>query len=199
MSRQRIMLPADIENLGTSLHFLPYAAKSLIIRGQRSYSKILLGGDRMATLLEMTANIVAAHAGTSKMTSEEVLGDLEKVYAALHGLGSGQTMESEANLKPDLTIKQAFKKDEVLCMVCGQGGMKTLTRHLKFAHNLKPSAYRQQFGIPSNRPLSSENFSEFRRSMALERGLADNLVKARAVRAANLQAKKSAPAPRTGR
>ena len=148
----------------------------------------------MATLLEMTAEIVKAHAGTSKMTSEEILGDLKKVYAALRGLGSGQPSGSGEASRPAITAKQAFKKDEVICLVCGKRGMKTLTRHLKSLHDLKPSAYRKQFGIPSSQSLSSKDFSESRRLMALERGLADNLAKARQVRAANVQARKGSPA-----
>ena len=149
----------------------------------------------MASLLEMTANIVAAHAGTSKMTSEDVVGDLKKVYAALHGLGADKATESIENPRPALTVKQAFKKDEVICMVCGKAGLKTLTRHLKSSHALEPKAYRKQFGIPSSQSLSATSFTESRRAMALERGLADNLAKARQVRAANIQARKSAQDP----
>jgi predicted transcriptional regulator len=139
----------------------------------------------------MTANIVAAHAGTSKMTSEDVVGDLKKVYAALHGLGADKPKKFSEKPRPALTVKQAFKKDEVICMVCGKGGMKSLTRHLNFVHDLKPGAYRKQFGIRSTQALTATSFTESRRTMALERGLADNLAKARLVRAANIQARKS--------
>jgi predicted transcriptional regulator len=154
----------------------------------------------MATLLEMTAEIVKAHAAASKLTSEELLGDLRKVYAALQRLGSLQPTGTEEKLRPVLTVKQAFKKDEVICMVCGKGGMKTLSRHLNSIHDLKPSAYRKQFGIRWNQALTATSFTESRRVMALERGLADNLVKAREVRASNMKARKSirksAPAAR---
>jgi len=144
----------------------------------------------MATLLEMTAEIVKAHVATSKMTSEDILGDLKNVYVALQGLGSGQPAGTEGNPHPALTVKQAFKKDEVICMVCGKRGLKTLTRHLNLAHDLKPSAYRKQYGIRSKQPLTATSFTESRRATTLERGLAENLVKARAVRASNTEAKK---------
>ena len=153
----------------------------------------------MATLLEMTAEIVKAHAGASKLTSEELLGDLEKVYAALQGLGSGLPSGTEEAPRPALTVKQAFKKDEVICMVCGKGGMKTLSRHLNSVHNLKPREYRKQFGIRRTQALTATSFTESRRAMAQERGLADNLAKARLVRATNIQARKSASAPSAGR
>ncbi|GFO60084.1 hypothetical protein GMST_24090 [Geomonas silvestris] len=79
-------------------------------------------------------------------------------------------------------------------MVCGKGGFKTLARHLSTAHGMKPGEYKKQFGIPSKQALSAKNYSEARRKMAQDRGLADNLAKAREVRMANIEAKKGAPA-----
>jgi predicted transcriptional regulator len=79
-------------------------------------------------------------------------------------------------------------------MVCGKGGFKTLARHLSTAHTMKPSAYKKQFGIPSKQSLSAKSYSESRRAMALDRGLADNLAKAREVRMANIESRKAAPA-----
>jgi predicted transcriptional regulator len=89
-------------------------------------------------------------------------------------------------------LKEAFKKNEVVCMICGKGGFKTLTRHLGSAHQLKPSAYKKEFGIPSKQSLSAKSYSESRKQMALDRGLGDNLAKARAVRMGNIAAKKAA-------
>jgi len=79
-------------------------------------------------------------------------------------------------------------------MVCGKGGFKTLTRHLSTAHQLKPGAYKKQFGIPSGQSLSAKAYTESRRQMAQDRGLAVNLAKAREVRMANFEARKAAPA-----
>ena len=144
----------------------------------------------MSTLIEMTAEIVRAHASASKLTSEELLGDLEKVYTALQRLELGQTAESAEQARPVLTVKQAFRKNEVICMVCGKGGMKTLARHLKTSHDLRPGPYRKMFGIPRSQSLSATSLSESRRAVALEHGLADNLAKAREVRVANIRTRK---------
>ncbi len=150
----------------------------------------------MASILEMTAQIVTAHAGATSLSSEEILEELKKVHAALSVLESGAPTGEPVTeeQKPTLTIRQAFKKDEVICMICGKGGMKTLTRHLTTAHDMKPRDYRKQFGIPSKQPLAAKAFSEERRKAAQERGLGDNLAKAREVRMANLQKKKATPA-----
>ena len=148
----------------------------------------------MSTLVEIAGQLVAAHATSCKLTTDELLLELSKVHSALKALESGQAGEGAAEAKPTLTVKEAFKKNEVICMVCGKGGFKTLARHLSTAHQMKPRAYKKQFGIPSKQALSSKSYSEARRAMAVDRGLADNLAKARDVRMANIEAKKAVAA-----
>lgn len=153
----------------------------------------------MATITELAAEIVSSHAATSPMSTDELLQELQKVHATLKALEYGQEVAAAVTeeAKPALTVKEAFKKNEVICMVCGKGGFKTLTRHLKQAHDLKPGQYKKQFGIPGKQSLAAKSFSDARRKSALDRGLADNLAKAREVRAANIAAKKAAPAKAT--
>lgn len=148
-----------------------------------------------STLLELTANIVSSHASVSEMSGEELLQELQKVYSALQKLETvpAETGEQAEVKTPAISLKKAFQPDQVSCMICGKTGMKTLARHLAQVHNMKPGAYRKQFGIPSTQALTAKNFSEARRKMAQDRGLADNLAKARAVRAANIKAKTAAP------
>jgi len=145
----------------------------------------------MATLMEMVAEIVSAHASANQMSSDDLLAELQKVHLTLKSLESGLPVAgASADARPTLTIKQAFKKDEVVCMICGKGGFKTLTRHLNMAHELKPGQYRKQFNIPTSQSLSAKNYSDSRRQAALDRGLADNLAKARKVRAEKIAAAK---------
>jgi predicted transcriptional regulator len=148
----------------------------------------------MATLIEIAGQLVAAHAAHNKLTVEELLTEIGKVHAALKSLEAGESIESGEEVKPSLSVKEAFRKNEVFCMVCGKGGFKTLTRHLGTAHQLKPGAYRRQFGIPTGQSLSAKSYSESRRQMALDRGLADNLAKARHVRMAGIEANKATAA-----
>jgi predicted transcriptional regulator len=146
----------------------------------------------MASLMEMVAEIVSAHASTNQMSSDDLLTELQKVHSTLKSLESGLPVaDASADAKPVLTIRQAFKKDEIVCMICGKGGFKTLTRHLNMAHELKPGQYRKQFNIPSSQSLSAKNYSESRRQAALDRGLGDNLAKARKVRAEKIAAAKA--------
>lgn len=138
----------------------------------------------MATVMEMAAEIIAAHASTTPMTKEELLAELNEVHAVLAALEKGETppaTEVQEDTAPAVSRKKAFGKDKIYCMICGKG-FKTLSRHLKTAHDVKPTEYRKQFDIPRTQSLAARNYSESRRQMAVDRGLADNLAKARAAR-----------------
>lgn len=139
----------------------------------------------MATLLEMAAEIVASHASTTAMTKEELVAELAEIHQTLAALEKGEAVAveaaEEAAAAPAVSRKKAFGKDKVICMICGKG-MKTLARHLKTAHGMKPGEYRKQFDIPRTQPLAARAYSESRRQMAVERGLGENLAKARAAR-----------------
>lgn len=138
----------------------------------------------MPTIIELTAQIVSAHAANTQLTSEQLTEEINKVFASLKALETGVPVDAvvTGQITP-LTVKQAFKKDEVLCMICGKG-FKMLKRHLNQVHGLKPSQYRKQFNIPTSQSLTAKSYSESRKQMAIENNLGDGLVKARAKRAA---------------
>lgn len=160
----------------------------------------------MATLTELTAQIIAARAAKKDMSTEELQQEMQMIYSFLKGIETGDVPAPVAAVqeapveetKPQLTIKQAFKKDEVICMICNKG-FKTLKRHLAMAHSLKPGEYRKQFNIPSTQSLAAKSYSESRRQMALDRGLVEGLAKFRADKAAKKVAvpagKVKAPVP----
>lgn len=150
----------------------------------------------MASLLEMAADIVAAHASTTTMTKEELITELADLHKTLIGLEKGEAtvadVSSEAVAIPTITVKKAFGKDKITCMICGKE-MKTLARHLKTVHNLKPGEYRKQFGIPRTQALAARAYSESRKELAIARGLGDKLAQARTAKAAK-SGKASKPA-----
>ncbi|HEX9873099.1 MAG TPA: MucR family transcriptional regulator [Deferrimonas sp.] len=138
----------------------------------------------MATILEMAAEIVAAHASTTALSKEELVAELVEVHKALSALEKGESIGAESieqAAAPTMTRKKAFGKDKITCMICSKE-MKTLARHLKTAHDMKPGEYRKQFDIPRTQPLAARAYSESRRQMAVDRGLGENLAKARAAR-----------------
>jgi predicted transcriptional regulator len=145
----------------------------------------------MATITEMAKEIVAAHASKTTMTKNELLKELSEVHAVLAALekggtvavpGAAEVVVPEEEAAPAVSLRKAFGKNQISCMLCGKG-MKTLARHLGTAHGMKPSEYRKQFGIPRTQPLAAKAYSESRRQMAVDRGLGENLAKARAAKA----------------
>jgi len=137
----------------------------------------------MANIMEMAADIIAAHASTTPMSKEELIAELNEVHAVLSALEKGELIEAGETIEetPAISKKKAFGKDKIYCMICGKG-FKTLSRHLKTSHDMTATEYRQQFDIPRSQSLAAKNYSETRRQMAVDRGLADNLAKARAAR-----------------
>jgi predicted transcriptional regulator len=147
----------------------------------------------MANVLEMVADIVSSHARTTPMKTDELLSEIKTLYKALHALESGissEAVSSEEVAAPVLTIKQAFKANEVICMICGKS-MKSLTRHINQAHQLKPGQYRKQFNIPKTQPLMSKAYAAKRKDIAAGMDLGANLERARAARLSNIADKKA--------
>jgi predicted transcriptional regulator len=155
----------------------------------------------MADLLELTADIVCSHASVTEMSPDELLNELKAIHATLQALEKGEKPAQEPRKRgrkahapadlsaepasppaPAMTTAEAFKPDEVGCMICGKTGMKTLKRHLSTAHDLKPGKYRKQFNIPKDQPLAAANYVAKRRQDALDRGLGEKMAAARAAR-----------------
>ncbi len=140
----------------------------------------------MATLLEMAAEIVPPTPPPPLSPKKNWSPNWPSPQSALAALEKGEASarkqpREEAAATPAVSRKKAFGKDKVICMLCGKE-MKTLARHLKTAHDMKPGEYRKQFDIPRTQPLAARAYSESRRQMAIERGLGENLAKARAAR-----------------
>lgn len=148
-------------------------------------------------LVELTANIVSSHAASVEMTSDELLLEIQKVYQTLKNLDNettGDAVAAPQETPVAINPKKSIQKDQIICLICGKGGFKTLSRHLKQAHDLKPGAYRKQFNLPAGIPLAAKNYSEARRQAALSNNLGENLAKGRVARLERLAAEKATPA-----
>nr|WP_320116737.1 MucR family transcriptional regulator [uncultured Desulfuromonas sp.] len=137
----------------------------------------------MSKLLEMAVEIVSAHASTTTMSKEDLVAELAEVHTALKAMENGEQLaeEQEQEQQPAVSMKKAFGKDKVYCMICGKG-MTTLGRHLRMVHGITPAEYRKQFDIPRTQPLAAKAYSEQRKKMAIERGLGEKLAQARAAK-----------------
>lgn len=140
----------------------------------------------MATLLEMAKDIVIAHATTTPMSKEELLKEIQDVYAALSAIDKGGVVVVEAEEviedgRPTISAKKSIGKNAITCLICGES-MKTLSRHLRSKHGMEATAYRKEFGIPRSQALAAKAYSESRKQMAIESGLGEKLAAARAAK-----------------
>lgn len=139
----------------------------------------------MANVIELAAEIVAAHASSTSMTKEEILAEIREVYATLSALEKGEEVALEEAAQeesaPAISKRKAFGKNQIFCMICGKS-FTTLKRHLAAAHEMTAKEYRTQFDIPAGTPLAAKAYSESRKQMAIDKGLAEGLAKARAAK-----------------
>lgn len=147
----------------------------------------------MPTLSELTAQIIAARVAKKDMSKEELAEEIQLVHKLLKGIDQGEdvaVVEAVEETPAPVNYKKAFKKDEVICLVCGKGKFKTLKKHLATSHNLTAAEYKAQFGIPAKQALVARSYSEAKKQVAIDRGLGQKLVEGRKAKAAAKTAKK---------
>jgi predicted transcriptional regulator len=135
-------------------------------------------------VIELTAEIVSAHASVNEMSREDLLDEIQAVFVKLSSLGGAEGAEAAptAEEKPAVPMNKAFGADKVYCMVCGKA-FTTLKKHLAISHNLAPRDYRKKFDIPSKTPLVARSYSEAKKKIAQKLGLAEKLAEGRKKRA----------------
>ena len=137
-------------------------------------------------LIELTAEIVSAHASVSEMNQDALLGEIQAVFQKLNGLAGGEeelVVAAPGEVKAVMPMDQAFGAEKVFCMICGKG-FTTLKKHIGVSHQMTPKQYRKAFNIPTKVALVSRNYSESKKKIAQKLGLADKLAEGRRKRAA---------------
>lgn len=135
-------------------------------------------------VIELTAEIVSAHASVNEMSREDLLDEIQAVFAKLNSLAGIEAEEAKAlgEVRPAVPMNKAFGADKVFCLECGKG-FTTLKKHLAVSHNQSPKDYRKKFNIPTKTPLVARNYSEAKKKIAQKLGLAEKLAAGRRKRA----------------
>jgi predicted transcriptional regulator len=132
------------------------------------------------SLVEMCAEIVAAQAGHTRLTSEEIGDSLRQVFQTLLDVQrTGQDVEVEELVVHD--PQSSIQRNQVICLECGKSFKLLSNRHLAL-HNLTPRAYKQKHGIRMTQALSARTLSQRRRKLAKELGMGKQLAEWRAER-----------------
>jgi len=121
------------------------------------------------TLLTLTADIVAAHVSNNTIPVADLGGLIERVHAALAGLGETPPAP-EPELKPAVSVRASVKPDHIVCLEDGKK-LKMLKRHLMTDHGLTPAQYRARWNLPADYPIVAPAYAEQRRALAVKIGL----------------------------
>jgi predicted transcriptional regulator len=125
-----------------------------------------------ARLLELTADIVAAHLANNTVAVGDVAALVQRVHEALASLGTVEE-QKEPEAKPAVSIRASVKPDHLVCLVCGSR-QKTLRRHISVAHGLEPQDYRARFNLAPSYPMVAPDYTNRRREIAHALGLGRN-------------------------
>jgi predicted transcriptional regulator len=121
-------------------------------------------------LVQLTADIVAAHVANNNVAVGDVGNLVQRVYEALSGLDKPADGGQAQEKTPVVSVRASIKPEFIVCMECG-AKQRMLKRHLMTAHNMTPDQYRSDFGLPRDYPMVAPNYSEQRRALAHSIGL----------------------------
>lgn len=132
------------------------------------------------TLVEMAAEIVAAQAGQTSMTSEEIADALNKAYEALKSVKAKEEKlaEEPAVEKEAVEGKASIQRTKVICLGCGKEFKQLSKSHLS-SHGLTPKEYKEKYSIPPGQALVAKDLSAKWRKVAKEKSLGERLPEAR--------------------
>ena len=117
-------------------------------------------------LLELTTEIVAAHASKNPISIDQLPSLIKAVHKALSGLGS----QLEPVKPPAVSIKKSVQKDAITCLECGWSG-KMVKRHISTAHGLSVNEYREKWKLPGDYPMVAASYAAKRSRLAKKLGL----------------------------
>jgi predicted transcriptional regulator len=132
------------------------------------------------SLVEMSAEIVAAQASHAPLDPEEIAESLRKVFHTLQEvqqLDSSTEVEEKATRDPQSSIQ----RNHVVCLECHKTFKLLSNRHLAL-HGLTPRTYKKKHGIRMTQALSARTLSARRRKVAKDLGMGKQLAAWRAER-----------------
>ena len=119
-------------------------------------------------LLELTAEVVSAHASNNTVAASDLPQVIKDVFATFSTLGvAAPPIELPTPVVP---IKKSVTPDFIICLEDGKK-LKMLKRHLKTSYNMSPEEYRERWGLPIDYPMVAPNYAKKRSTLAKKIGL----------------------------
>ena len=122
----------------------------------------------VSELLELTTEIVSAHAGNNSVAPGDLPKLIQDVYKTLCAVGTASTNPERP--RPAVAVKKSISPDYIVCLEDGKK-LKMLKRHLKTAYNMTPDEYRKRWGLPVDYPMVAPNYAKHRSNLAKKIGL----------------------------
>ncbi len=132
-----------------------------------------------ASMLALTAQIVAAYTKKNPMPGSELPALIDRVFQSLAGVGTSKAAAPEAPPAPAVPVKKSVFPDYIVCLEDGKK-LKMMKRHLMTSYGLTPQAYRERWGLPPDYPMVAPDYSQRRSSLAKSAGLGQKPGRAKA-------------------
>jgi predicted transcriptional regulator len=122
-----------------------------------------------AEILELTAQIVSAHAANNEIESRGLPSVIRAVYNTLSNIDQAPAAPVE-RAQPAVPIRKSVFPDYIICLEDGKR-LKMLKRHLSSSYDLTPEQYRRKWGLDASYPMVAPNYAERRSALAKQIGL----------------------------
>src|SRR6202000_3245548 len=119
-------------------------------------------------ILKLVTEIVAAYVSRNTVAAEDLPNVIKSVHATLGGI---QGIEPGAPTRaPAVPIKKSVTPDYIVCLEDGKK-LKMLKRYLRAQYGRTPEAYRAQWNLPADYPMTAPNYAARRSEFAKQIGL----------------------------
>jgi predicted transcriptional regulator len=122
------------------------------------------------SLIELTAQIVAAYIGHNSVPSGEIANLIGQVHSALKRVVGAPAAAPADVQKPAVPVKRSIASDYIVCLEDGKK-FKSLRRHLRTQYDMTPEQYRDKWGLPPDYPMVAPNYAAARSQLAKQMGL----------------------------
>lgn len=122
------------------------------------------------TLIELTADVVAAYVSNNPVPVGELPGLIADVHAALGRVGNVVEAPPADKQKPAVNPKRSVHDDYIICLEDGKK-FKSLKRHLMTHYNMTPDQYREKWALDASYPMVAPNYAAARSQLAKKMGL----------------------------
>ena len=119
-------------------------------------------------MLELTAQIVAAHVSNNSVASDALPGLIQDVFRTLSSVDREVVPADKP--QPAVSVRKSVFADHIVCLEDGKK-LKMLKRHLKTAYDMTPEQYRERWGLPSDYPMVAPDYARHRSALAKQIGL----------------------------